>query len=382
MLENPASGELNRYLYCPQRGIFEFTVIDTAKEEPRSVLFTSTIEGVNNASNGHTETETKDVQTDVSAVVQEKGKKLAHKALISKSAQILVATQVDLLFFVLPILLQQDRNTSHGRQREHQRLFQPLDDMLESRDDISRTLKNVLLGPLRSRVEARMVKVCDTVDAGETMFRINEDKLVKELFSKAENALDNGKLPPSMEEKFVTRALETPMMTVKREDVVTETTVLNNASGILDEEKLSTEGNNPSGSENQDESEKLRHLLRLRTALSFILSSYVPEHIKANVETHLTSSESPINFEPLTKHLSHIAALREQAAAAAAMNNNISRKRSGLDDEEMFSIRQDVKKFKLEEEKKEKTRQSRAVRDLKKADTSGMKKLSSFFGKK
>ncbi|KAI5301762.1 hypothetical protein KEM56_001382, partial [Ascosphaera pollenicola] len=388
MLDNPATEELSRYLYCPREGVLELTVIETAKEAPRSVLFTSTVEEEeeDNGSKDLAETaNTEHAREDCAASVRGKGSKLAPKALISKSAQFLVATQVDLLFFVLPILLQKDRNTTQNRQREErQKLFQPLDDMLELRDDISRTLKGVLLGPLRPRVQARITTVCDTVDAGETMFRLNEEKLVQELVFKAQKALDNGKLPASMEEKFVTRALEAPMVSVKREDIVTDNLEFKKASEPLNEEQpTSTDDHQPDAmSEPDEEFETLKHLLRLRTALSFILSSYVPEHIRPKVEAYLNSPTSPIDFTPLTKRLSLISELRAQAAAAAAMNNNISRKRSGLNDDDMFSSKQDTKKLKQEEEKKAKTKQSRAVRDLKKADTSGMKKLSSFFGKR
>jgi hypothetical protein len=59
--------------------------------------------------------------------------------------------------------------------------------------------------------------------------------------------------------------------------------------------------------------------------------------------------------------------------------SDFSRKR-GLDDEEV-EARADKKRKKEEEEKIKKAAESQAVRNLKKVNTTGMKKMSDFFGK-
>jgi Ydr279p protein family (RNase H2 complex component). len=50
-----------------------------------------------------------------------------------------------------------------------------------------------------------MEAVCDTVEAGdEKMFRLSEDKLLKELISKAQRLAAQG-LPTSLEERFAVK---------------------------------------------------------------------------------------------------------------------------------------------------------------------------------
>ncbi|KAI5298763.1 hypothetical protein KEM55_002968 [Ascosphaera atra] len=367
LLENPRTGSSSRYLYCPACGIYEFTAISAPSSDPRSILFTS------QAEESELGDETKQGETNGDNPSTGRGRARLHpKAAISKSAEICVATPVDLLFFILPVLLPQARQSDR-------RLFQPLDDMLDAHDNMSRELKNVLLGPLRPRIEERMKVVCDTVEAGETMFRVNEEKMLEELLSKAKKTAEGG-LPPSMEDKFVTRALEMPVMSVKREDVVKEETATKDATSESKENgqdsKEPAADAAPPLQETKDN--EMRNLLRIRVALSFILSSYVPKHITAKTEELLASSKT-VDFAPLEKHLKHIADLRSQAIASRSIGD-FSRKRSGLAGEEAFDAREE-KRLKQEEEKKSKARQSRGVRDLKKADTSGMKKLSSFFGK-
>ncbi|KKY24503.1 putative ribonuclease h2 subunit b [Diplodia seriata] len=167
---------------------------------------------------------------------------------------------------------------------------------MESLGSSSAQLRKLLQNDtLRARVEERMAAACDTVDAGdEKMFRLSIDKLAKELLAKAERLVANG-IPASMEEKFVRKALERPVMSIKRE----ETTEL--------------------------------------------------------------------------------AALRSEAQALRSLSDNITRKH-GMEDDEAAAMRAEKKRKKDEEETKKKN-QSRGVKQLAKADTSGMKKLSSFFTK-
>lgn len=51
------------------------------------------------------------------------------------------------------------------------------------------------------------------------------------------------------------------------------------------------------------------------------------------------------------------------------------------DDDEAIESRAEKKRKKEEDEKRKKAGESRGVKDLKKVDTTGMKKLSDFFGK-
>ena len=91
-----------------------------------------------------------------------------------------------------------------------------------------------------------------------------------------------------------------------------------------------------------------------------------------------TASASQVDFKPLEEYLAQLSKLRSDAVAARSQGD-YSRKRAR--DEEEDEARAD-KKRKLEEEKKKKASESHGVRQLKKVNTSGMKKLSSFFQKK
>lgn len=304
-------------------------------------------------------------------------------------------------------------------------LFQPLDDIIDSQDDLHAHLRYVLyVETFRDVYRQRVEAVCDTVEAGdEKMFRFNEKKLLQELIRKAEQMAAQG-LPASLEEKFVRQALVTPLMAVKREDLVTDknghgqshsnesekgesqaeklesqsstatattTPSLSTLSGQStpatepsvtdspDTDDTKPESTQTNRGENTGAPEPIVRLLRLSTALSFIKQSYLPPSLSIRIDEILSSPESPIDFTPMNEHLKRVATLRAEALAARSLAD-FSRKRTAEDEEEAES-RADKKRRKEEEEKKKKAGESRAARELKKVDTSGMKKMSDFFGK-
>jgi hypothetical protein len=120
-------------------------------------------------------------------------------------------------------------------------------------------------------------------------------------------------------------------------------------------------------------------LLRLRTALDFILSSYLPHHLKA-VLTKTLESNTIIDFAPLNSHLAHLSELRAEVFALRSISANLSHKRPMEDDDEAAQAREEKKRKKDEEERRRK-QESRGVKQLRKVDVSGMKKLSEWFGK-
>lgn len=307
----------------------------------------------------------------------------AHNGLTSKLAQLLVATPIDLMFFLLPIL----DNSSTSKPARN--VFQPLDDMVDERDDISPHLRHILLHPeFKSVIEKRMNAICDTVEAGETMYRFNEDKFIKELIRKAERMAKSG-LPSTLEERFVRQALEVPVTSITNEDAEhTPDTTSNDEKADTDSKKeddsqkvtaTETSGTSSNSNDQSTSTSKVQHLLRIRTALSFILSSYVSPQLSARVEKALSSTTSPVDFTPLTDHLDHVAKLRAETHASRSMFD-MTRKR-GLEEDEEDQERAEKKRKQQEEEKRKKAGESRAVKELKKVNTSGMKKLSAFFGK-
>lgn len=93
----------------------------------------------------------------------------------------------------------------------------------------------------------------------------------------------------------------------------------------------------------------------------------------------MSAPEIPIDFKLLNDHLKHLADLRAEALASRSLGD-FSRKRNAEDDDASES-RAEKKRRLEEEEKKKKAAESRGVRELKKVNTSGMKKMSDFFGK-
>lgn len=371
-LPNPKSGELTRYFFCPERGVFEFTVVASPSTSPRSFLFTP-----------------RAVQR-TTASVNPDGEASTQETSIAKAAELLVATPIDPIFFLIPLFA--------ATARGDQSLFQPLDDIIDSNDDLPQHLRDVLYDDIfRATILNRAESICDNVEAGEEkMLRFSETKLLDELVAKAERMATQG-LPASLEERFVRQPLAPPLMSVKRDDILTgqpsteECTASKPDAEVQDSPSTATASVTPSVSTPAGEStpapqqsidnstsDKVAHLQRLSTALNFMKDSYLPVTLCSRIDEILTSHNSPLDFKPLTDRINEITALRAEALASRTITD-FTRKR-GLDDEEV-EARAEKKRKKDDEEKKAKALESRGVRDLKKVNTTGMKKMSDFFGK-
>uniref|UniRef100_A0A093VDK7 Ribonuclease H2 subunit B n=1 Tax=Talaromyces marneffei PM1 TaxID=1077442 RepID=A0A093VDK7_TALMA len=357
-LPNPSSRVTNRYFFDPESaGLYEFTAVASTQFAPRSILITP-----NNDNNG-------------------KAAAAAAKSYIAKKAELLIATPIDVLFFMLPIIAPADKTSTSN-------MFQPLDDILDSQDELSAHLRYILYNTsFRPTLERRMQSICDTMEAGgEKLYRFNETKLLTELIAKADRMIAQG-LPASLEENFIHKALAPPLMSVKREDTGTTATTLVENENSQDLEVVETQSTStttasttvseqqsgvstpatqpPTVDEISSSSESTARLLRLRIALSFIKQSYLPQNLSTKIEETLKSPESPIDFTPLENRLKELAALRAEAFASRAIGGDFTRKR-GFEDEDGDSARVAAKRRK-DEEKKAKAAESRGVRDLKKS---------------
>ena len=380
-LDNPANGAPSRYYFCPDKGFYEFTRIAASKKDHKSWL----IEGERSL--------VEDVEGKEVAAGQ-KGVDLGS-GYVTKAADLFIATPIDLLFLILPALAPKSA-------KETKQHFLALDDHLDTLSSISRHWK-VLLAQyptLKTMIERRMAVICDSVEAGdETMYRISNEKLISALLKKAERMCKNG-LPPSMEEKFIKTALEVPVMSIKREEsslsmvsgstsVGAEDSQASTPATTLDSQSsmdtVSTVATDVSITEeistkpSIDAPSEIPHLLRLRTSMTYLTATYLPQAIHSTIQESLQSSKSP-DFTPLTTHLAELATLRSKAAALRSISDNVSRKRNYEEDDEKAAEREEKKRKKEEDERKKKM-ESRAVKQLKKVDISGMKKLSSFFTK-
>ncbi|EUC47431.1 hypothetical protein COCMIDRAFT_3682 [Bipolaris oryzae ATCC 44560] len=359
-LDNPANDTPSRYFFCPERGFYEFTRIAAPKKDCRSWLITS--------NDGTTQEQEEKRDIDASRI---------GSGYVAKSADLFIATPIDLLFLILPALAPKSAKDT----KQH---FLAFDDYLDTLSSSSPHWKALLSqhASLKSMLEKRIRLICDTVDAGdETMYRISLPKLLEVLVAKAERMIQRG-LPASLEEKFIKTALEIPIMSIKREESTLSAVSTSNTETGESENTITTTTTTTTTTTQEDTvtpalttPPEIPHLLRLRTSLTYLTSSYLPPTLTSLLTPLLTP-----RFTPLTTHLSAIAALKAEAAALRSITDNVSRKRAVLEDDDKMAEREEKKRKKEEEDKKKKM-EGRGIKQLKKVDTSGMRKMSSFFTK-
>lgn len=400
-LAHPRLSTPTRYYYCPTKGLYEFTRISASKGGCNSWLIgrqtALTGDGERRVSVADT------VENPPSSLATDNidGQRAVADGYIVGSPELFIATPIDPLFLVVPSFLTQ---SSAKQTPQLNSLFLSSEDLLDGLLAKSKHLEQIIAHQyLRRRMEQRMSCVCDLVEAGdEKMYRLNPDKLLKELRSKASRILAMG-LPASMEEKFIQKALEAPVIGVKRmessflkdekvlqEEINTSDPIRSDAASS---ESSSTTTRAPVSAASTgtditapevEASEKgsiddIPRLLRLRTILSFIISTYLPPVLAHALTSKLSSTENSLEFTQLDDHLAHLESLKVKALASRPLSD-FSRKR-GLEDDgdEAAEIRAEKKRKKDEEDRRNKAGESRGVKNLKKADVSGMKKMSAFF---
>ncbi|PHH74990.1 hypothetical protein CDD80_2713 [Ophiocordyceps camponoti-rufipedis] len=341
LLPHPRHGRPVRYLVCPEAGFYEVKKITAPTSSPRSWL-------IEHCAKASDEEDTKSG-----------GAVADHGAQVVADPELHMATAIDPLFLMIPAL---GDGQPADKSSEKKRLFRSSDEYLDRLPDPSSHLAEILRWRnTRTLIERRMATVCDTVEAGdETMFRLNEEKLLKTMVDKA-SKMGEGGLPPSMEDKFVKRALEAP--------------VLLSNTDATDREHPNNEASDVVANAAEVPPDVVR-LQRLRTAFNFICSSYLPPPLADKLQLQLKNSTCT-DFSALEDYLAKLARLRAEAAELSSFAN-VSQKRSSEDE---VADAQAEKKRKLEEDKQRKASESRGVRELKKVNTSGMKKLSHFFKK-
>lgn len=403
LLQHPRDGAQRRFYFCPSKGIYEIAKISANTHDLRSILFTPDRDLIALQA-GKVEDELHEI-TIIEKEAASSGIALTAEinpsnGYVNKTAEIFVATPFDPVFILLPLL---DQSATTSRTQPGGGLFRPFDDILDEHPEDDGHLRHVLNNPMfRPTLLTAMSYVCDTVDAGdEHMYRLSMLKLCNYIFSKARKAVENG-LPASMEERFVTRSLEVPMLGVKR--------VESGVSCSTEETDAAVERPIPGTSESQSSiaplstsvsiseississatsigivdhapSEGLRHLQRLRTAMSFITASYLNPVLSTKLAELSRDSKALPDLAPLDEHLQHLAKLRAEALATRSLSD-FSRKRNLDEDDEAAEDRAEKKRKQEEEDKKKRSQESRGVRDLKKVNVSGMKKMNDFFAKK
>ena len=394
-LAHPRTLEPTRYYFCPDTGVYEFTRIAAPKSSLRSwFLSPADVHGGDTDQGEQSARKGKIVPSDTMSDISENGEANGY---VIKTGEIYAATPIDPLFLLLPVLCPKPTGTKSGPPKI---LFLSSDDLFEKLAGVSKDFgtiaKNVAT---RDGIQRRLEIVCDSVEAGdERMYRLSPSKLLQDLCVKAKRAVSRG-LPASLEEKFVRKALEVPMMSAKRQDLPTVDPFSedstsgapissfpesqSSASTSLSEESISSESTTitmPDQPSPPDIPSEVSEQLRLKTAISYMLEAYFPIHLVSSLKELLASPNSPVNLTLCDEHLAHIAKLRAEAQASRSLGD-FSRKRSMNEDDEARESREEKKRRKEEEEKRKKAGMSKGVRDLQKVNTSGMKKMSDFFGK-
>ena len=397
-LAHPRTLTPSRYYFDPDKGVYEFTRVAAPNAACRSWLIghqTRFVSQKDDPPSGKAPTTTEKHKPDLA----EADDRPISEGYTVKNAEMLIATPIDHLFLLLPSFVYE----SSAKSPTSERLFLSADDLLEKLSEKSKHFSYISDHELiRLSVEQKMRAVCDTVDAGhEEMYRLSDEKLLRRLMQKAKTMVAKG-LPASMEEQFIRKALEAPVMAVKHDETsISEATMSQNEtptsestlSEAVDSQSstgssesmasalsIATEMTFPENITPARKASELYHLLRLRTALSYIMSNYVPPAIAKTLNTLISSGRSQVDFRILDEHLTDIAKRRAEALASRSLGD-FSRKRSMYEDDHAAETRAEKKRKKEEEDKRTKAGVSRGIKDLKKVDTKGMKKMSDFFGK-
>ncbi|KAK8069321.1 hypothetical protein PG994_005937 [Apiospora phragmitis] len=316
-LPNPRYDKPTRYLVCPETGIYEFTRITAPKSTPRSWLIDTSA----NISTGSEKEEKPDPK-------KPNGDDSEFGAYVTKGAELYLATSIDPVFLLLPALVSDEIARGEGGKK----MFVESDDYFDQLGKASPHFSEILRwGSIRQLLESRMATVCDTIDAGgELMYRFSKEKLLAEMLSKAKRMSEKS-LPPSMEEKFVAKALEAPVLGLKRED--TTTTNLSASTPKVDstESQSSSESTETTTSHiseasttatsvadeataaasalkaSMQASPKVTQLQRLRVAFSFVCSSYFLPSQVSQLKQQLLEQKELVDFSPLDDYLAQVA---------------------------------------------------------------------------
>jgi hypothetical protein len=379
-IPHPASKTPTRFFVCPERGFYEFTRVAAPKRSCRSwLLAPEKSDSPNNQASAG---------IDAEPVAEEQVTGDNKNGYVLQTPDLFIATPIDPLFIILGALAGDGKTVGQE--------YLATSDYVAILSETSAHLRQMLQGrageKLSNLLEVRMEAVCDCMDMGdEKLFALSLQKLSKELFIKAQRTAAKG-LPTSMEVKFVRQALDVPVLGIRREDSEismasaagssAETSVgqtsQSSETSVTTTSSVETTATSISGHQDPADAD-IAALLRVRIALQFIQTSYIPTRLRSLMQPYFQDANlTSIDFKPLEERLSHISNLKRQAQALRSISDNISRKRSTAEEDEDIAI----KRRKKDEEEEKKKNVSLGVKKLLKADTSGMKKLSSFFMKK
>ncbi|KAI9669641.1 MAG: hypothetical protein M1831_007337 [Alyxoria varia] len=376
-LPNPATAKLCRYLYCPHRGFFELTKVATAKDKatPRSFLLAQNSASSQNATDTQHESNQSDEPGDIDS--QESHKSPVSDGYVLRDPDLLVATRFDPLFFLIPLF--KPGEFAGENLRNHPAL--PAEDHFDTLAQSSPHMEHLLKRKdVRDLLEQNMERIFEKIDIGSAMVAYRQDHqlLVDELMRKA-GWTQHKKTWPNSLEQMARRRVEVPASVnsaIRTNDSRVEEKVdgsPNDHAQALHEEDAEQSAL-PKDKACLNRTEGLLDQMRIVTCVDFMLASYIHPSQRKFLR------QAMLKFTEIEEHLKHVEKVKSESQALQAISDNISRKRGGRDNDEAEFVRTE-KKRKKEEEDKKKQSETRGIKDLKKVDTTGMKKMSSFFAK-
>jgi len=300
---------------------------------------------------------------------------------------------MDPLFVLLPRLFPADAADSINR-------FLPMEDLFEeiTKEEEEEGDWGLVVG---SQVtEKRLAAVCESVDVGdERAYKPSREKLMRVLDGKCVRMAKGG-LPATMEEEFVQKPLTRPMAEIMTEEAeqkegaesVKELEVRRSIKKKEDNDGEREGGDREAATEGAgalftppdsqaarprlaEASQEVTDLLRIRVASEFISNNYLSISIAEVLSDRLQKSH---DFTPLDSYLSKLVKSRQEATAMRS--DDFTLKRSYQDEEGVVDRKR--KKKEAEEAEKKKKSVSRATKELQKADTRGMAKMTTYFTRK
>lgn len=249
-LPNPASSSQARYLYCPKTGLYEFKKVSSAKTTPQSCLIAK------DPSSDATPEYEKSRQSD----------EALSKGYILEDASLFVGTPMDPVFFILPLFQNADKL-----------MFRMADDyidvLLESTTHLARMLRQPAFKDL---VLHRLAAVSHMQDLGdERVYKPSLDKLAALMLAKAGRMTGSGIWPTSIEESFVRKQLEIPVISTPQANTQLLTPEVSQNGDEAMVPTIATQ-ELPLAAPISTAFPQITELMRLKTAINFLLSSYVP----------------------------------------------------------------------------------------------------------
>ena len=369
-LAHPSNGQHCRYLYCQRTGFYELTAAGSGTKgvDLQSCLL------IQDGSDKHSQVSGKD-SVEPQCLGESSGYVLEH-------AQFLIATPLDARLLLMPLF---ESKSSSGKGRPN--MARTADDLL---DDLSSTSEHMALllryPSVRRLFERQLEGVCDSVNAmGDKAYKPNAEKLLELLLQKAKSLVEHA-WPKSLE-NHVQKLVEPPAVIVAmKESETVNGENSGNAQGIGDQNDRQHDPSKEIRKKIDKVSEwnpskEVLEQMRLKTAIDFIFSLYVPSSLKSTFNEDIVSKKM-VDLEQANEHLRKVQSLKEEAIALRKLSQSATRKRCAEEEDDEAQEAREEKRRKKEEEEKKMKQETRAMKELKKVNTSGMQKLSSFFSKK